>query len=69
MPASKPELAAALAHPSPVHAAAAFGDVFLDLIAHAVEWYPKVRQPVKAQFSSNGEKSHEPRSKEVHQRI
>ena len=31
-----------------------------------LEWAPFLRQPVKAQFSSNGEKSHESVSKEVH---
>jgi hypothetical protein len=31
-----------------------------------MEWSPKLRQPVKAQISFNGKKSHEPVSKEVH---
>jgi len=34
--------------------------------ALGLEWSLKVRQPVEAQFSLNGEKSHESVSKEVH---
>jgi hypothetical protein len=35
----------------------------------ALEWAPKVRQAVKAQISSKGEKSYESVSKKVHERV
>jgi len=34
-----------------------------------MEWAPKLRQPDKAQNSSNGEKSHESISKEFHEGV
>jgi hypothetical protein len=37
--------------------------------AGCVEWAPILRQPVKTQFSLNGEESHEHVSKAVHKRI
>jgi hypothetical protein len=42
---------------------------FVSRLKDNVEWAPKMRQPVKARVSLNGEKSHEPGSKEVHQGI
>ena len=37
--------------------------------APPVEWAPELRQPVKTHFSLNGEKGHEPVSKDVLERV
>jgi hypothetical protein len=42
---------------------------FLDYAVWKLEWAPKLRQPDKAQNSSNGEKSHESISKEFHEGV
>ena len=39
------------------------------MLQHQLEWPPKLRQPVKAQISFNGEESHEFVSKKIHQRV
>jgi hypothetical protein len=39
------------------------------VVAGKVERPPKVRQPIKAQISLNGEESHESVSKKVHERV
>ena len=39
------------------------------LQAFYLEWAPKLRQPVKTHFTLNGEESHGPNTKEVHERV
>src|SRR5437870_4090981 len=41
----------------------------LAVLRTRLEWAPILRQPVKTQFSLNGEKSHDDVSKAVHKRI